>query len=419
DVHQRVLEFYAPPSVIVDRDGDIVHLSEHAGRYLRLPAGEPTHNLVAVVDPALRGELRSTLFQAVHGNKSVEARVKVDGPDRPLRFVNIIVRPFRDPEAGAEFVLVLFDEVEDALGPSLDPKDGAEKSSALLNLEEELQRTRERLQSTVEQYEASNEELKASNEELQAINEELRSTTEELEKSNDDLQNFISSTDIATLFVDAGLRIKRYTPRAVDLFNIIPGDVGRSLLDITSRLDYPKLADDARAAFESLRLIEREVRSADGRSYMARVLPYRTGENLIDGAVLTFFDTTSLRRAEERITLSEDQLRAAAQAARDYAIIVTDAGGQITAWNSGAEKLFGWSAEEMQGQGFDRIFTPEDVEAGVPRNELIEATAGGHIEEARWHITKAGERVFCSGMLGRIDSEGVHGFVKIVRDTTQ
>ena len=447
DVHQRVLEFYAPPSVIVDRDGDIVHLSEHAGRYLQLPAGEPTHNLVAVVDPSLRGELRSTLFQAVHSNKSVEARVKIDGPDKPLRFVNIIARPFRDPEAGAEFVLVLFDEVEDALGPSLEPGQGGEKSNVLLNLEEELQRTRERLQSTVEQYETSNEELKASNEELQAINEELRSATEELEtskeelqsvneelttvnfelktkvdelaKSNDDLQNFIGSTDIATMFVDAGLRIKRYTPRAADLFNIIPGDVGRSLLDITSRLDYPKLADDARGAFESLRLIEREVRSADGRWYMARVLPYRTGENLIDGAVLTFFDTTSLRRAEERITQSEDHLRAAAQAARDYAIIVTDAGGQITAWNSGAEKLFGWSAEEMRGQGFDRIFTPEDVEAGVPRNELIDATASGHIEEARWHLSKAGERVFCSGMLGRIDSEGVHGFVKIVRDTTQ
>src|SRR6185312_7751597 len=130
-------------------------------------------------------------------------------------------------------------------------------------------------------------------EELTTVNFELKTKVDELAKSNDDLQNFIGSTDIATMFVDAGLRIKRYTPRAADLFNIIPGDVGRSLLDITSRLDYPKLADDARGAFESLRLIEREVRSADGRWYMARVLPYRTGENLIDGAVLTFFDTTS------------------------------------------------------------------------------------------------------------------------------
>jgi len=115
DVHQRVLEYYAPPSVIVDREGSIVHLSEHAGRYLRLPGGEPTRNLVAATDPVLRAELRSTLFQAVHGNKSVKARVKIEEVGKPPRFVNVIARPFRDPEAGADFVLVLFDEVEDAL----------------------------------------------------------------------------------------------------------------------------------------------------------------------------------------------------------------------------------------------------------------------------------------------------------------
>ncbi|MGH8125437.1 MAG: CheR family methyltransferase, partial [Rhodanobacteraceae bacterium] len=166
DVHQRVLEYYAPPSVIVDREGNIVHLSEHVGRYLRMPGGEPTRNLVAAADPALRTELRSTLFQAVHSNKSVEVRVKIGEAGKPSRFVNIVARPFRDPEAGADFVLVLFDEVEDALGANLEPAPGgdAQKNAVLQNMEEELQRTRERLQNTVEQYEASNEELKASNE---------------------------------------------------------------------------------------------------------------------------------------------------------------------------------------------------------------------------------------------------------------
>ncbi|HEY3520050.1 MAG TPA: CheR family methyltransferase, partial [Rhodanobacteraceae bacterium] len=373
DVHQRVLEFYAPPSVIVDRDGNIVHLSDRAGRYLRFAAGEPTRNLIAVADPALRVELRSTLLQAVHSNKSVETRVKIEQEDKPRRFVNIIARPFRDPEAGAEFVLVLFDEVEDALGANLESaSDGGEQKSAVLqNLEEELQRTRAHLQATIEQYETSNEELKASNEELQAINEELRSTTEELEtskeelqsvneelitvnfelkskveelaKANDDLQNFIASTDIATLFVDPGQRIKRYTPPVTGIFNIIPSDVGRSLLDITGRLDYPQLADDVRAAFDLLRPVEREVRSADGRWYVVRVLPYRTAENRIDGAVLTFIDTTSLRHAEEHINSRERQMRLGAESAPGYAIIVSDDGGKVTAWNSGAERLFGWS----------------------------------------------------------------------------
>src|SRR5690348_9686136 len=448
DVHQRVLEYYAPPSVIVDREGSIVHLSEHAGRYLRLPGGEPTRNLVAATDPALRAELRSTLFQAVHGNKSVEARAKIEEVGKPPRFVNVIARPFRDPEAGADFVLVLFDEVEDALGANLEPAPAGDvqKSAVLQNMEEELQRTRERLQSTVEQYEASNEELKASNEELQAINEELRSASEELETSkeelqsvneelttvsyelktkveetakvNDDLQNFIASTDIATIFVDQGLRIKRFTPRATDIFNIIPGDVGRSLLDITNRLDYPHLTEDAAAAFESLKVIEREVRSGDGRWYAVRVLPYRTGENRIDGAVLTFIDITGLRRAEERISNSEDQLRRAMAGAHEHAVMVLNEHGQVTSWSSGAEKLFGWSAEEMTGELIDRVFTPEDREAGRPRREMQQAEQTGRSEDTRWHLTKAGERVFCSGLMSHIKTDRFSGYIKIVNDAT-
>jgi two-component system CheB/CheR fusion protein len=448
DVHQRVLEYYAPPSVIVDRESNIVHLSEHAGRFLHFSSGEPTRNLVAAADPALRAELRSTLFQAMHSNKSTEARVKIQQPNRPPRFINIVARPFRDPEAAADFVLVLFDEVEDALGANLETApESTQKSGVLQNMEEELQRTRERLQTTVEQYETSNEELKASNEELQAINEELRSASEELETSkeelqsvneelttvnyelktkveetakvNDDLQNFIASTDIATIFVNQGLRIKRYTPRVADIFNIIPGDIGRSLLDLTSRLDYPELAEDAAGAFESLRLIEREVRSGDGRWYAVRVLPYRTGENRIDGAVLTFIDITSLRRAEERVSSSEDELRRAMAGAREHAIIVLDEAGKVNVWNAGAEKLFGWNAEEMAGQDISRIFTPEDREAERPRREMEQAQQTGRAEDTRWHLAKSGERVFCTGLMSHIKSRRFTGYVKIVNDATQ
>jgi two-component system CheB/CheR fusion protein len=448
DVHQRVLEFYAPPSVIVDREGNIVHLSEHVGRYLRMPGGEPTRNLVAAADPALRAELRSTLFQAVHSHKSVEARVKIEEAGKPARFVNIVARPFRDPEASAEFVLVLFAEVEDALGANLEPAPGGDtqKSAVLQNMEEELQRTRERLQSTVEQYEASNEELKASNEELQAINEELRSASEELETSkeelqsvneelttvnyelktkvdetakvNDDLQNFIASTDIATVFVDQGLRIKRYTPRSTDIFNIIPGDIGRSLLDITGRLDYPQLTEDATTAFESLKMIEREVGGAEGQRYAVRVLPYRTGENRIDGAVLTFIDITGLRRAEERVSSSQNALRRAMEGSREHAIMMLDEDGKVTVWNSGAEKLFGWSAEEMVGNDIHRIFTPEDLQTGRPRREMEEARETGRAEDTRWHLNKRGERVFCTGLMSHVASEQFHGYVKIVNDAT-
>jgi len=448
DVHQRVVEYYAPPSVIVDRASNILHLSEHVGRFLRFGGGEPTRNLVAVAHPALRAELRSTLFQAIHSNRSVEARVKIAEEGKPTRFVNVVARPFRDPDAGADFVLVLFDEVEDALGANLENAPCYdEKHSVLQNMEEELQRTRERLQTTIEQYETSNEELKASNEELQAINEELRSASEELETSkeelqsvneelttvnfelknrveesaklNDDLQNFITSTDIATVFVDPGLRIKRYTPRATSIFNIIPGDVGRSLMDITNRLDYPQLANDANMAFESLKMIQREVHSDDGRWYVARVLPYRTAENRIDGAVLTFIDTAFWRAAESRIDHGENQMWLAAETSREHAIIVVDESGNVTAWNSGAEQVFGWTSAEMRGQSLERIFTPEDVQVHALQDEMAGASQQGHLEGSRWHVTKQGERVYCAGVLSYFATDRFRGYVKIARDRTQ
>ena len=185
------------------------------------------------------------------------------------------------------------------------------KDSVLTQLEAELQHTKERLQITMEHSETFTEELRASNEELQAINEELRSATEELETSkeelqsineelttvnyelkskvdetskiNDDLQNLISSTDIATVFVDRKMRIKWFTPRARDIFNVIGNDAGRSLFDITHRLDYPLLAKDAAEAFEELHLVEREVRDREGQHwYLARFLPYRTLDDRIE-----------------------------------------------------------------------------------------------------------------------------------------
>ncbi|MGH8212746.1 MAG: PAS domain-containing protein, partial [Rhodanobacteraceae bacterium] len=417
DVHQRVLEFYAPPSVVVDSDGNIVHMSENAGRYLRFGLGEPTHNLVAVADPALRTEVRSTLFQAVHGNKSVETRVRITEEGKPPRFVNVIARPFRDPEAGAEFVLVLFEEVEDALESSAAAVVPAEDGDSVVrHLEQELLSTQTHLQTTIEQYETSNEEQKASNEELQASNEELRSTTEELEtskeelqsvneelstvnyelktkldelsKSNDDLQNFIGAADVAILFVDAGMRIKRFTPRTADLFNILPGDVGRSLMDITSKLDYPELGVDAAAVFDSLRPIEREVRSTAGRRYAARVLPYRTIENRIDGAALSFIDITHLRRTEHKLRLSEENFQQAVLAIRDLAVIVLDAEMRVTAWNPGAEQLFGYSEQDMLGEPLTRLYTPDDVAAQVPQHDLAGADADGNVEVGHWYLTR-------------------------------
>lgn len=447
DLHQRLVEQYAPPSVLVSRDSEIVHLSDRAGRFLQYSGGEPSHNIVAVVRPELRVELRTAIYQALHTNRSVEARrVRIEREGRSY-FVNMTTRPVHDPEANADFVLVLFDEVEDSMSGAETSEGDTQKDPIISQLERELQRTKEQLQSTIEQSETSTEELKASNEELQAINEELRSATEELETSkeelqsineelttvnaelkskveetgkiNDDLQNLIAANDIGTIFVDRNMCIKRYTPRATDVFSIIPSDIGRSLLDITHRLQYDKLADDAAEAFDSLRLIERELESNDGRWYLARFVPYRTTEDLIDGAVLSFIDITGRRKAEDQLREGERRMRIVAESTKDYAIVTFDDEGVITSWNAGAQRIFGYVEQEMIGQSAKVLFTEEDRANGVVQQEFAQARLNGRIEEDRWHLRKDGSRFYASGVLSRLDEPGISGFAKIARNVSE
>ena len=405
DVHQRALAQFAPPSVVVDLDHNIVHMSERAAQYMRLVGGEPSRDILALVLPELRIDLRSALYQVQNSGVSVEGRqVSIARNGRPS-IVSVTVRPFHDDEANQDFLLVMFSEVE--LSLEMAGSEGREGGDdvVLSQLEAELQRKKQQLQETIEHAEVSNEELRAANEELQAINEELRSATEELEtskeelqsvneelitvnyelkikveetgKANDDLNNLIASTDIATIFVDSAMRIKRSTPRAADIFSIIPSDMGRSLLDLTHRLDYKELADDVALTFNTLRMVEREVRSHDGRYYIVRLLPYRTTEDRIEGAVMTFFDITGRREAEEKLRAGEARMRLVAESTKDYAIITMDRDGRVTSWNRGAERMFGYREDEVAGRNLDFLFLPEDRERGAPADEMERARRNG------------------------------------------
>ena len=444
EVHQRVLAQYAPPSVIVDRDSNIVYMSDRAGRFLRHTGGEPSRNIVSLVIPELRLELRTAIFQASQSTKSVEARqVRLARDDRNY-FIKMVVRPFHDASAETDFLLVQFDEVEQTMSNEIARSPDENRDAVLAQLEEELQRTKDMFQDTVEQAAASTEELRASNEELQAINEELRSATEELETSkeelqsvneelitvnyelkvkvdetgkvNDDLNNLIASNEIATIFVDSGMRIKRYTPRATDIFNIIATDIGRSLLDITHKLDYPELADDASTTFETLRPVEREVRSLDGRYYIVRMVPYRTTEDRIEGAVMTYFDISGRREAESRMLAAEGRMRLVAESARDYAIIILDVDGKVTSWNKGAERIFGYSEGEIVGQSVEAIFSDEDRANGMPAEEMRRAREEGRAEDERWHRHKDGTLLYCSGVMSPLRDGESQGYAKIARD---
>jgi two-component system, chemotaxis family, CheB/CheR fusion protein len=348
DLHHELLEQYGPPSVVVNAEYDIVHLSARAGRYLQFAGGEPSHNLLRAVRPELRLELRTALYQAVQRHTNVEAHglsLRID--ERP-ETVTITVKPvFREGDPARGFFLVLFDEDPAAdPGPSQAAEPVAPAGAAAYQLEEELIRVKAQLRSTVEQYEAQTEELKASNEELQAINEELRSSAEELEtskeelqsineelttvnqelkikieeqsQSNNDILNLVNSTEIGTLFIDRESRIKLFTPRARELFSLIPSDLGRPLSDISSTLENTDLTTDIARVLESLLPVEREVRTRPGRWYAMRLSPYRTSDDRIDGVVLTFVDITERKAAEHRLRESVERLRMAAGAARMY-----------------------------------------------------------------------------------------------------
>ncbi len=336
--HRETLENNAPPSALVDDTNRVVHLSETAGRYLQPSAGPLTTDITDLVRGEMRFELRGALHRALERGETTltgPIPVRFNGTSHP---VYLQVRPISSEEPGKEAkrAVVFFIEGDAEMGAALQVS-GDRSNETVNQLRQELEVAQARLRTMREESEAANEELRAANEELQSINEEYRSTAEELETSkeelqsineelqtvnselklkletvsraNSDLQNLMAAMDFGTLFLDPSLRIKRFTPRISDLFSITPGDVGRPITDFTHQLDYDGLVADARAVLDNLTPLEREIRSRKGGWYLARIRPYRTVDDKIDGVVATFVDVTERRQMEDQLRQSEEKLR--------------------------------------------------------------------------------------------------------------
>ncbi len=251
------------------------------------------------------------------------------------------------------------------------------------HLEDELIRTRSQLRNTSEQYEVQTEEFKASNEELHAINEELRSAAEELETSkeelqsvneelttvnqelkikidelsqtNNDFKNLINATDIGTIFLDRSFGVNLFTPAAREIFNLIPADYGRPLSDITHRLTSTSIIDDAVMVLRKLQPVEREVSTTEGRTYLMRILPYRTSEDQISGVVVTFINITGRIKAEHSLYESLDRTTEILESIND-AFYAMDADFKFTYINKKAEELWGRSRVELLGENYWKEF---------------------------------------------------------------
>jgi len=335
DLHQQLLEEYAPPSLVINEEFEILHLTERAGQFLQISGGEPSKNLLKLIRSELRLELRSALYQSAQRQSAVEARgLKVNIGDK-TEIINIKVRPvLRSGDTAKGFILIIFEPGSNESGHEILLSSDEPLAK---QMEEELIRVKIQLRTANEQHDFQAEEMKASNEELQAMNEELRSAAEELETSKEELQsineelrtvnqelkvkieetsiasnnlqNIINSTDIGTIFLDRSFRVALYTPAAGGIFNLIPADYGRPLSDITHKLEYKELQRDAESVLDKLNVIEKEVRTIDGNVYLMRLTPYRTDEDRINGIIITFVNITELKLAEEALRSAEEKYR--------------------------------------------------------------------------------------------------------------
>jgi two-component system, chemotaxis family, CheB/CheR fusion protein len=422
-VHRRALEKIAPPNILVDDVRRVLHLSDNAGRYLQ-PAGGPlTGDIVDMVRPEFRFELRSALHQAFERHQSTLSMPIVVRLDGAPRRIYLQVRPVPPEDGRPEHAVVLFIEGEAATQDRSELGEvGASTDETVRLLSQELQATQSRLRTMREESEAANEELRAANEELQSINEEYRSTSEELETSKEelqsineelqtvnnelklkleavsrahgDLQNLMAATDFGTLFLDQSLRIKRFTSRASDLFSITTGDEGRPITDFTHQLDYEGVAADARNVIRDLSPVEREIQSRNQRWYLMRMRPYRTLDDKIDGVVITFVDVTARREVEEALRDREERLRQKQELIELSLepIFVWDFDDGIIEWNHGSEQLYGYSRDEAIGQRKEQLLATEVPGSSFDqlRQELL---ARGSWTGEVLHRTKGGRQL--------------------------
>lgn len=320
---QLIQQNFSPAAVLVNAEGDILYISGRTGKYLEPAAGKVNMNLLAMAREGLSEALVGVIFKAAKdpGQRIVLKGVRVAG-EGTTQAVDVIVQAIEKPEPLRGRVLVVFRDVVPTPARRKSAKAGAPEADHALELQhtrEALQILHEEMQTTVEELKSSNEELQSTNEELQSTNEELTTSKEELQSLNEELQtvnaelqskvddltwirndmaNLLNSTEIATVFLDNEMRLRRFTTHATRLFKLIPGDVGRPLSHVVTDLDYPQLKEDAQTVLRTLVYSEKVVTTHDRRWYRVRIMPYRTQDNVIDGVVITFIDVTEIKQLE-------------------------------------------------------------------------------------------------------------------------
>ena len=321
-----LLQEFAPAAVLVNDQGDVLYINGRVGKYVEPASGKANWNIHVMARPAIRTQIAAALRQALQQRGTIELHgLRLD--DGAQQSLNVTVRALQEPKALAGLVMIVFRDVigrplakrrRAASGGAVDPEAAAEMQRCkdeinALRLEmgasaEELQAANEELQSTNEELQSANEELTTSKEESQSMNEELQTLNGELQSKLDDLalaqsdmQNLLNSTDIATLFLDSALNVRRYTDQITRIIHLREGDIGRPLTDMASTLIYPTLNEDARQTLRTLTFTEKQITTTDGHWFMVRIKPYQTLANVIQGVVITLIDITAAKELESRL----------------------------------------------------------------------------------------------------------------------
>lgn len=330
---QLLLQKFSPAAVLVNAEGDVLFINGRTGKYLEPAAGKANWNIHAMAREGLRQELAAVLPKAVRSLEIQRVHNLVVGTDDDRQMIDLTVHPIQEPAALAGMLMIVFNDVVMPKSPSRRRGGGSVTDARVVELEQALQHAQEEIQSIREEMQSSHEELKSANEELQSTNEELQSTNEELTTSKEEMQslneelqtvnaelqskvdelsatsndmkNLLNSTDIATIFLDNHLHVRRFTRQATQIFKLIGSDIGRPLTDIVNELDYPALNDDAQEVLRTLVFSEKQVAGRDNRWFLVRVMPYRTLDNIIDGVVITFIDISEAKRLEAELRAAQ------------------------------------------------------------------------------------------------------------------
>ena len=405
---QILLQNFSPPGVLVNDRGDIIYISGRTGKYLEPAVGKANMNIFAMLREGLRNEFPASFRQAIMKKECVIMHGVTVGTNEGSLSLNISIQWLDHPEPLKGMVMIIFSDLPKiAVVKSTKAKgENGLVSTKYSELEQELQNMREEMRSTLEEMQTSQEEQKSTNEELQSTNEELQSTNEELTTSkeemqslneelqtvnaelqskvdeftrvNNDMKNLLNSTDIATLFLDKNLNIRRFTNQATKIFKLIKSDIGRPITDQTSNLIYPELAADAHEVLRTLVYLEKQISTSDGQWFSIRIMPYRTFDDRIDGLVITLINISDLKLMEVELREKEQMHRLLLNSSSDI-FIKLSADLKVLEFNSEAERFFGMKQKEVIDHSYIQLFIPdsnrEETEKEM-KNRLYEMKDG-------------------------------------------